>query len=503
MATRTEPTFVDPSGDASPGACLRQAREAANLRVGDIATALRLEPKMIEALESDSFDRLPAPTFVRGYLRGYARTVGLAPEPLLDRYERLGFTPPAINPDPVETSQAHTSDLIFRLATFAIGAGLVVLVVLWWNSQDFGVPGIDGVLIGWSSDSDQDLPLPEGQGPSGPADSDEPDTSVRFGDPVAEPEDTATTALATSGSGTPGTIAADGSAPAGSAVSAATPETGAAQMPAQETEGPAAPGTGSGIVAEADTTAESEPPTEFGVVAIPIPAADEGPLVSATGIPEPTTDAQPATDADSAAAANPVDAQDGVVEANPPADAATASATDGRPAESAELVAQSNEEAPDDAPAPPGATANTPSELVFEFVHESWVEVYDHERTRLFFGLVPPGQTLRFTAVAPFDILLGFAQDARITINGNAFDHTSYVNHGVARFTLDRLANPVVREPTPEGAAEDPAPEGAAEDPAPEGAADDPAPEGAADDPAPERSRPSIASTPSDDSRGR
>ena len=494
MATRTEPTFVDPSGDASPGARLRQAREAANLRVGDIATALRLEPKMIQALESDSFDRLPAPTFVRGYLRGYARTVGLAPDPLLELYERHGFTPPAINPDPVETSQAHTSDLVFRLATFAIGAGLVVLVVLWWNSQDFGVPVIDGDLIGWSSDTAQDLPLPEGQGRSGPADGDEPDTSASFsGDPIAEPEDTATPALPTSGSEAPGTVAADSSAPAGSAISAATPEIGATQMPAQETEGPSAPGIGSGIVVEADTTAESEPPTETGVVANPIPASDEGPVVSASGIPEPTADAQPATDADSPAAADPVDAGDGVVEANPPADAATASATDSAgsdvaggfdstanptdapPAEAAESVARSNEEAPDDAPAPPDATANTPSDLVLEFAHESWVEVYDHERSRLFFGLVPPDQALRFTAVAPFDILLGFALDARITINGKAFDHTSYVNHGVARFTLDRFADPVVDDPTPEDDAEDSTPESAG---------------------------PSIASSPSDNTRG-
>ena len=451
MATRTEPTFVEPSGDVSPGARLRQAREAANLRVGDIATALRLEPKMIAALESDSFDRLPAPTFVRGYLRGYARTVGLAPEPLLDLYERLGFTPPAINPDPVETSQAHTSDLVFRLATFAIGAGLVVLVVLWWNSQDFEIPGIDGDLIGWSSDSAQDLPLPEAQGPSGPADSDEPDTSVGFaGDPVAEPEDTATPAPPASGSGAPGTVAADGSA-----------------------------------ATDADSPAAADPAdAEDGV---------EVPVVSASGLPEPTTDAQPATDADSPAAANPVDAQDGVAEANPPADAATASATgsegpdvaggfdgtasptDAEPAQSAELVARSNEEAPDDAPAPPEATANTPSELVLEFAHESWVEVYDHERTRLFFGLVPPDQALRFTAVAPFDILLGFALDARITINGKVFDHTSYVNHGVARFTLDRFADPVVEDPTPEDAGEDPTPESAG---------------------------PSIASSPSDGARG-
>ena len=91
--------------------------------------------------------------------------------------------------------------------------------------------------------------------------------------------------------------------------------------------------------------------------------------------------------------------------------------------------------APSGAEASPGA-ATTRSGLVLEFVHESWVEVYDRERTRLFFGLVQPGRVLEFDGAQPFDVLLGFGKDVRVTIDGEAFDHTPFIRHGVARFKL-------------------------------------------------------------------
>ena len=82
------------------------------------------------------------------------------------------------------------------------------------------------------------------------------------------------------------------------------------------------------------------------------------------------------------------------------------------------------------------SAATTQSGIALEFAHESWVEVYDGERARLFFGLVQPGRVLEFDGAQPFDVLLGFGKDVRVTIDGEAFDHTPYIKHGVARFKL-------------------------------------------------------------------
>lgn len=71
----------------APGQILRQAREGRNLSVAAIATQLNLDMRTIEALERDEQDRLPAPIFVRGYLRGYARLVGVPEADVLAAYQ--------------------------------------------------------------------------------------------------------------------------------------------------------------------------------------------------------------------------------------------------------------------------------------------------------------------------------------------------------------------------------------------------------------------------------
>lgn len=70
----------------APGEILHQAREGKNLSIAAIATQLNLDLRTIEALERGEHDRLPAPIFVRGYLRGYARLVGVSEDEVLDAY---------------------------------------------------------------------------------------------------------------------------------------------------------------------------------------------------------------------------------------------------------------------------------------------------------------------------------------------------------------------------------------------------------------------------------
>jgi len=65
-----------------PGGHLRTARQAASLTQSQLAKQLDLTPAIIEALEWEAHEALPGTGFVTGYIRKYARLVGLAPEPL-------------------------------------------------------------------------------------------------------------------------------------------------------------------------------------------------------------------------------------------------------------------------------------------------------------------------------------------------------------------------------------------------------------------------------------
>ena len=69
------------------GALLRQAREAMGSSLEDLARATRVTPRYIVALEEGRLQDLPAPVFVRGFLRSYCSAVGAPPEHALALYE--------------------------------------------------------------------------------------------------------------------------------------------------------------------------------------------------------------------------------------------------------------------------------------------------------------------------------------------------------------------------------------------------------------------------------
>ena len=62
---------------ATAGAILAQARESAGLSVENVAMQLKLAPRQVAAIERDDFASLPGRTFVRGFVRNYARLLKL------------------------------------------------------------------------------------------------------------------------------------------------------------------------------------------------------------------------------------------------------------------------------------------------------------------------------------------------------------------------------------------------------------------------------------------
>ena len=296
------------------------------MSVDKVATALLLNAQIIEAIETDSFEHLPAPTFVRGYLRGYARVLGLPAGPVLEMYDRRGFEPPPLAPDVVESHQAHTSDVPVRLVTYAVAAVLAVLVGLWWNSQEDGGFGIGADLFDWSSDPAEDM--------------------------------------------SPGDVAEAGTAPA---------DTGAEDESIATTPLPASEAS-QGEEAPVPPPAESEAPGDVAEARTAPADADAGVALTAAAEPAAETNSG-ATNREDTVVPGGTDRTESVDEsAGAPPPAVTPPAVPATP--SPETARTS----PDTGAGPQTAQSG----LVIEFVHESWVEVYDRERTRLFFGLVQP-----------------------------------------------------------------------------------------------------------------
>ncbi|HEY1408346.1 MAG TPA: RodZ domain-containing protein [Promineifilum sp.] len=71
------------------GHILREARENKGLTLNDVQANTKINARFLTALESGQYDALPTPVHVRGFLRNYARFLGLDPQPLLDRYHAV------------------------------------------------------------------------------------------------------------------------------------------------------------------------------------------------------------------------------------------------------------------------------------------------------------------------------------------------------------------------------------------------------------------------------
>jgi cytoskeletal protein RodZ len=91
------------------GAELRTARRARHRSIDDISRATKIAPSVLRAIEHDDFDAVPGGLFTRGFLRAYAREVGLDGEDLVRRY-RAEVEPPAVATSPTSGSQPIASD---------------------------------------------------------------------------------------------------------------------------------------------------------------------------------------------------------------------------------------------------------------------------------------------------------------------------------------------------------------------------------------------------------
>ena len=69
------------------GQQLMLAREKAGMSIDEAARALNLKEETVEAIEDSALDKLPPVTFVQGYIRTYARLLGLSEEKILSEFE--------------------------------------------------------------------------------------------------------------------------------------------------------------------------------------------------------------------------------------------------------------------------------------------------------------------------------------------------------------------------------------------------------------------------------
>ncbi|MEX1197454.1 MAG: RodZ domain-containing protein [Pseudohongiellaceae bacterium] len=127
-------TKDDPDEDRqhnSPGRILREAREAREWSVQQVANDLHLTMHYVHALESDEFDKLPGDVFVRGYMRTYALLLELDPDTVLQRYKAHSERRQARKEEAFKRYTRRRNDRN-RPWIITSGVAFVVLAVFLW-----------------------------------------------------------------------------------------------------------------------------------------------------------------------------------------------------------------------------------------------------------------------------------------------------------------------------------------------------------------------------------
>jgi cytoskeletal protein RodZ len=110
---------------SSVGQHLRELREKKHMSVAEVSRATRVPILSVERIEADRFDELPGEVFVRGFLRAYARAVGVAPDEVLAKYtasRRVAWETPLPITSPVRPA---------RTRRFGVAIAFVLLLILF------------------------------------------------------------------------------------------------------------------------------------------------------------------------------------------------------------------------------------------------------------------------------------------------------------------------------------------------------------------------------------
>lgn len=131
-----------PQDAAEVGKLLSAGRQARGLTIANVAQMLKLGARQIEAMESGRFDLLPGAAFARGFVRNYARLLGIDADPLVAVVD-AGVTA-QVDLAPVSNAEgvmpASGTQRLSSTPVALVAFGLLLVVLVGWYFDWFRTP---------------------------------------------------------------------------------------------------------------------------------------------------------------------------------------------------------------------------------------------------------------------------------------------------------------------------------------------------------------------------
>lgn len=441
-----------------PGGILKAAREEKGLTVEEMSAISNLTKQVIRGIEANEYGELAGLSFVRGYLKLYAKKLGVDEARVLepfDAWKRIeqGDAETASSTGSGTSSAAYESGGVPSTRWFAVGGVVIVSLI------------VAGVVISMGEREDasavalpEPTPLVE---PVRPADEISLDSNSDEG--LGDAETAQITSEASGSLGTDESASEESTATEDRDVTnpALPSDTTVEPVANESTENVADPVTESAApdaeVVETETSAPevaepevTEPEVTEPIVAEPVETN-----------PEPTAeiaDSAPSTPPENDAAEAASDTVRSEASETPPV---VSNIAPGRVvAEAENLDAPTVEPTPPETQVSPGddrglrvlsetVTGPNPDDLAMgargllemRFSGESWVEVRDARGRLVVADLMEAGRFVSLQTFGPVEVLIGAVSDSTVIFNGETLDLSNRSYQNVARVTLGAVTN--------------------------------------------------------------
>ena len=118
------------------GNVLRKKREVIGLSIDNIANQLNLDSKLIESLEKNDYVKFNIETYIKGYLRAYAKVLDLDGDTIINLYKESNpEKTPEILPNVKPKRQRNSGDKSVKLFSYIIALTVAVSILVWYQNN--------------------------------------------------------------------------------------------------------------------------------------------------------------------------------------------------------------------------------------------------------------------------------------------------------------------------------------------------------------------------------
>ena len=131
------------------GEILRNKREEIGLSLDEITEKLNLDSNLIELLENNDFEKFKVETYLKGYLRAYAKLLGIDGDRIIKLYKESNpEKEPEILPDVKPKNQKNSGDRSVKLFSYILGLTIALSMLIWYQKNIMIKPDVNENYIG-------------------------------------------------------------------------------------------------------------------------------------------------------------------------------------------------------------------------------------------------------------------------------------------------------------------------------------------------------------------